>query len=162
MKLQRSKTFHTCRYFSYDQRAPRHFCHHKMKTMHQRLSATRIPAPGRNCRNGKGVIFLLSVVAATLTVGSPSTSKHLIMLTCPIRSAQHSAMARTKWAASYIQYFALGVQLPPSSNTFTVFFPLGVRLCSEKEKKIVHAVLNNSAVCRETNIICISITISNA
>ena len=94
---EKQNIFHTCRYFSYDQRAPRHSCHHKMKTMHQRLSATRIPALERNCRNGKGVIFLLFVVVATLILGSPSTSKYLIMLTCPIRSAQHSAMGRTKW-----------------------------------------------------------------
>ena len=114
VRLQRSET---CRYLSYDQRAPRHSCHHKMKTMHQRPSATRIPAPGRNCRNGQGIIFYcLCMVVATLTVGSPSTSKYLIMLTCPIKSAQHSAMGRTKWAATYIQYFALGIQLPPSSN----------------------------------------------
>ena len=144
------------------QRAPRRSCHHKMKTMQQRLSATRLPAPGRNCRNGQGIIFYcLCMVVATLTVGSPSTSKHLIMLTCQIRSAQHSAMARTKWAATFIQYFALGMQLPPAlQSLFSFHLGCGYVRKKKKNNKIAHAVLNNSAVC-ETNIICISITISN-
>ena len=49
-------------------------------------------------------------------------------------SPQWSVMGRTKWPATYTQYFALGIQLPLALQS-PLFFPLGVWLCSKNKKK---------------------------
>ena len=83
-------TYHityTYRYFSYDQRAPRHSCHHRLHRW--RWCIKDWVQQGYWYQKeiadmDKGHFFILSVVVATLTLGSPFTSKHLIMLTCQI------------------------------------------------------------------------------